>query len=386
MRKFTRFSTVLVLSAFVTGCSSPPDEVETIASLGEPIEIPTLGSNAQQPQLIATPGGDLLLVWIARGEDGVDVFAARAEGKTFTAPARINSIPGSVNVVTIDEMRPALATGPGELLAIAWTDTEYDIQVAISHDDGASFDAPMRLNQDEGDALQEFPSIAFDRNGVLHAVWLDPRVAEDRVEEPSDVYYARVENSVITEQNLTADQESTVCGCCLPDVQIDGDNIIITFRNTTDDGYRDPFQIRGTVSGDFGPPSAVTAPVWQINACPIAGPIGIGNKALWIDGSMGIRRLLESQGADNPPKVILEDTDEWFLDYPPRRITGTGPDSLFLLVPAVPAYIISHDDDQWRVVADDLPGWVTSAALMGDELVMVGSTGDNFVQDRRSFP
>ena len=386
MKTLTRIFPVLVVLAVGFSCSSPPAGDEPAASPGTAIEIPTVGSSAALPQLLATPGGDLVLVWTARGADGVDIFAARGEADTYTAPVRINSVPGSVSVIPIDEMRPALAAGPNDLLAVAWTDTQYDIQVAISRDAGASFDTPTRLNQDEGDALQEFPSIAFDENGVLHAVWLDPRVAQDRVEEPADLYYARVENGMVSEQNLTADQESTVCGCCLPDLQIDGDNIVITFRNTTDDGYRDPFQVSGTVSGDFGSPTEVTAPVWQINACPIAGPIGIGDQVLWIDGSMGIRRLLESQGEGNAPKVILEDTDEWFLDYPPRRITGTGPDSLVLLVPAVPAYVISHDEDEWTIVADDLPGWVTSAALVGDELVMVGSTGDNFVTDRRSFP
>ena len=386
MKYFLYTLSVFVFLYSVIGCSSPFGDDRATRPLDDPIEIPTIGSSAALPQLIATPSGNLLLVWTARGEDGVDIFAARGEGESYTAPVRINRAVGSVNVITIDEMRPAFAIGPGSLLAVAWTDTEYDIQVAISRDAGASFATPLRLNQDEGDTLQEFPSIAFDRDGVLHAAWLDPRFAEDRVEEPADLFYARVEDGVVSERNLTANQESTVCGCCLPDIQIDGDEIRITFRNTTSDGYRDPFQIRSGGSGDFGSPIAITAPVWKINACPIAGPIGIGDQAVWIDGSTGIRRLLESRGVGNEPHVILEDTNDWFLDYPPRRITGTGSDSLLLLVPAVPAYVLSYNDDVWNVVANDLPAWVTSAALVGEELVMVGSTGDNFVQDRRSFP
>ena len=385
MKMIARLILAPLVLVSVFGCGTEPAVVDTPEAAAEPIEIPSLGSNAAQPQLIVADNGDLLLVWTARGDDGVDVFAARAEGDTYGSPVRINEVPGSVSTITIDEMRPALATGAGGLLAIAWTDTQYDIQLALSRDDGLSFETPLRLNQDEGEALQEFPSLAFDDSGVLHAAWLDPRFAEDIVEEPADLYYARVEDGVINEQNLTADQESTVCGCCLPDVQISGDSIVITFRNTTDDGYRDPFQVRGMVNGEFGPAVPITAPVWQIDACPVAGPIGIGDQALWIDGSTGVRRLLESQGEGVPPKVVLEDTEEWFIDYPPRRVSGTGPDSLLLLVPAVTAYLIRRDDDEWTVVADDLPGWVTSAAVLGDELVMVGSTGDNFVQDRRAF-
>ena len=170
MRHLTRIFLVLAVLTVVVSCSSPPAEDDPAASPGTTIEIPTIGSSAALPQLLATPSGDLLLVWTARGPDGVDIFAARGEAETYAAPVRINSVPGSVNVITIDEMRPALATGPSDLLAVAWTDTEYDIQVAISHDSGVSFDTPIRLNQDAGDALQEFPSIAFDENGVLHAV------------------------------------------------------------------------------------------------------------------------------------------------------------------------------------------------------------------------
>jgi hypothetical protein len=373
-----------VLAAALSACAAEPG-AETAPPAGA-VTVPTVGSDAGQPQLTVDAAGELLLTWTARGASGVDLYIARARDGEFASPVRINTVPGSINPITIDEMRPAVAVGSDDRLAVAWTDRDYDIQVAVSSDGGASFDAPIRLNQDQGEALQEFPAIAFDGEGVLHAAWLDPRIAPEGAEEPADLYYARVDGGAVAEQNLTGDQESSVCGCCLPDLQIDGEDIVITFRNTTDDGYRDPFQVRGTVAGEFGAPVAVTAPVWQIDACPIAGPIGIGDTALWIDGSTGVRRLLESRGAGNPPAVVLEDSDEWFLDYPPRRIAGAPAGGMLLLVPAVPAYVIRRDGSEWSVVAGDLPGWATSAALVGDEIVMVGTTGDRFVMERRPFP
>lgn len=379
MHSMNRICCFLSLAAVLAACAPAPDE-----PVPEAVEIPRVGSNAEQPQLFVTPEGELLLSWTARGEDGVDLFVARSADEGFTAPVRLNAVPGSVSTITIDEMRPALAAGPDSAVAVAWTDVDYDIQVAVSRDGGSSFGAPIRVNQDQGDALQEFPSLAFDDDGVLHAVWLDPRFAPERVEEPADLYYARIEDGAVSEQNLTASQAASVCGCCLPDLQIDGQDVLITFRNTTDDGFRDPFQIHGSVSGEFGPPTPVTAPVWQIDACPVAGPIGIGGRVLWLDGSMGIRRLLESQGAGNAPKVVLQDTDEWFLDYPPRRIAGAG-DSL-LLVPSVPAYVLERDGQEWRVVVNDLPGWATSAALDAGSLVIVGSSDGRFVQLRRELP
>jgi hypothetical protein len=372
---------------FIGGCSAPQAEDVGDASAPPIEELPVsvAGSGAGQPQLLVTTNGELLLSWTARGDDGVDVFMARSDGGEFSSPVRVNQIPGSVNPITIDEMRPALAAGPGNAVAVAWTDSNFDIQLAVSEDGGTSFGTPLRVNQDDGDALQEFPSVAFDDSGTVHAVWLDPRIAPPQVEEPADLYYARVENGGVTEQNLTAEQASSVCGCCLPDLQITGEDIVVTFRNTTDAGYRDPFQIKGTIAGDFGGPSEVTAPVWEINACPIAGPIGVGGNVLWLDGSTDRLRLLESQGAGNAPKVVLADTDEWFLDTPPRRVAGTGPDLPLLLVPAVPAYVLNREDNDWQVMIDDLPDWATSAAVYEGQLIVVGSSEGQIVQSRREL-
>lgn len=382
MRLSARVAPVVWFLALAAGCN-PPAATEEPAP--EAVEIPTVGSMAEQPQLFLSAGGELLLSWTARGEAGIDLFMARSEDGEFRSATRINAVPGSINRITIDEMRAALAPGPDNRLAVAWTDADYDIRLAVSEDGGATFGEPVRLNQDNGDALQEFPAIAFDETGVLHAVWLDPRFAGAPVEEPADLYYARIEDGVVTERNLTADQTATVCGCCLPDLRIDGEAILVTFRNTTDDGYRDPFQVHGTVSGDFGPPTAVTAPVWRIEACPVSGPIAFGGNVLWIDGSTGIRRLLESRGPGNEPRVLLEDTGEWFLDYPPRRVRGAGAESL-LLVPAAPAYVLRRDGGDWNVVIDDLPAWATTAAVHDGELIVAGSSNGRFALLRRPLP
>jgi hypothetical protein len=74
------------------------------------------------------------------------------------------------------------------------------------------------------------------------------------------------------------------------------------------------------------------------------------------------------------------------LDYPPRRVAGTGPDSPLLLVPAVPANILNREGDESQVMVDDLPGWVTSAAVDDGELVVVGSSEGQVLQLRREVP
>lgn len=366
----------------LTGCVSEPEAREVIPTTD--VERPSTGSNAELPQFAITGDGTLKLVWVAREAGTVDVYAASWADETDFEPVRVNTDATHHSGVVIDEMRPAIAVAPPNRMAIAWTDTNYDIQVAFSEDGGTTFAPPLRLNQDDGEALQEFPSIAFDATGVLHAAWLDPRLSGEPVEEPADLFYARVDGNEVAEANLTLDQESTVCGCCLPDLRIDGESIRITFRNTMN-GYRDPFQLLGTTAGVFEGPRAVTAPVWEINACPVSGPIGVGQNALWLDGSTGVRRLLESQGAGAEPRVVFEDGESWRLALPPRRIEGAEG---FYLIPAEPAaYVVTRNaTGDWETLVDDLPGWVTDAALVDGELRIVGASGGRFVENRRAWP
>ena len=72
----TRIVFALTLSGFVAACgvSEAPDE--TAATSTAAIEAPTTGSRAEQPQLFLTQDRQLLLVWTARGDDGIDVFLA----------------------------------------------------------------------------------------------------------------------------------------------------------------------------------------------------------------------------------------------------------------------------------------------------------------------
>ena len=346
-------------------------------------QFPDLGSNIAQPQIMTSPDGELLLSWTARENGDYNLFVSTWDGDAFSEAVQVNT--GPLNTIPIDEMRPAIAIGTEGRVALVWTDREFDIQTAMSLDGGRSFGAPIRLNQDEGTALQEFPTIAFDPEGVLHAAWMDPRIAEEGEEEPADLYYAEIRDGVVQEKNLTASQESSVCGCCLPHIQVESNgNLTITFRNTVD-GYRDPFRVVRTPDGAFGEPEPVSPPVWQINLCPIAGPIAVGDMTLWFDGSTDRRRLLSSFSTDRAPDVVLEDSDEWFLDVPPRRVSGILSDTPILLLPSVPSYLLRADGHSWSVVADDLPNWATSAAVHEGTLLLVGVADGRFMHESRAF-
>jgi hypothetical protein len=379
---------LFLLSFCVTSLVSCASSVEPGPT--EPVTIPELGE-LELPQIAAAPDGGLLMAWTVRRDggffEGFDLFVSTTEDNTFSEPVQVNGADVPLHSIPIDEMRPAVAFGPDGAVALAWTDEFFDIRVATSSDGGKSFAPSLRLNQDEGDALQEFPDIAFGPDGVLHAVWLDPRIAEEGLEEPADLYYARVTDGVVTERNLTESQESSVCGCCLPNINVASDgSLAVAFRNTTPTGYRDPSRVVAGPDGQFGEPTPVSPPIWQIEACPIAGPIAVDDMTLWFDGSTGQKRLLSAWDPGQMPDVVLEDSDERFLDYPPRPVSGTPAQTTMLLVPAQPAgYLLNREGRAWNVVADDLPAWATSAVFYEGRLYLVGTDVGAFQSETRDF-
>jgi len=370
------------LSLLTASCGGSPD-----LESPETLQFPEIETGMEQAQILTAPDGGLHLVWTTRGNDGIDLFMSSSEGRSFSGPVRVNDVPGSINPITIDEMRPSVAIGAGGDVAVAWTDDAFDIQVAQSGDGGQTFGESIQLNQDEGEALQEFPAIAFDASGILHGVWLDPRIAEEGLEEPADLYYARIEDSAITEMNLTAFQDSTVCGCCLPHLRVEPEGAMtITFRNTTDDGYRDPFRIVGNVDGRFGAPERVSPPIWQIELCPIAGPIGVEDMTLWLDGSLDYRRLLSSFDPDTPPDVVLEDSPDWLLLAPPRLVSGLSEGRQVVLVPGDPtSFLMTVNEHSWSVLEDDMPYWAASATIHDGQLLTVGVVDGTLQHESRTF-
>jgi len=335
-----------------------------------PFAFLTSAKKVYQSQLLTQSDGSLLLVWVQRGLYQLDLFVARQEqdGK-FSQPLRINH--HGLNRYTGDEARPDVALSKDGAVAIVWTAASHDIMIAMGTNFGKTFDAPLKLNQDDKAAVRTMPSVSFSPDGASHAVWLDPRQAPKGMEEPSDLYYATVKNGNVTESNLTANQEQTVCGCCRPNISIDEeDQFNIVFRNADLNGYRDISRISGT-SDSLGEPQATSPPIWKLNACPSAGPIASQGGTLWKDASTGDWRMLWSTDANKAPTEVFKNQPDLELARSPRTVSGR---KNWILVGANDHSLIATlIDESWQIVLDDLPPWVSSAAIRGDELFLLGN-------------
>jgi hypothetical protein len=335
-----------------------------------------------EPRVVLDAEGSMLLVWRQKTAAGSDLFLARrnADG-TFADPMRVNDEPDTVASFPHDELRPAVAVGGAGRVAIAWGDARGQVRAALSRDGGATFSPSLRLEQVDAPAYRGFPAIAFDAAGTLQAVWIDSRHAQDMAEEPADLFHASVADGVVTERNLTADQEATVCGCCRPDIEVAADGTLsAVFRNADDGGYRDIFLVRGPAT-KLPAPRRIGRPLWKLQGCPMSGPMIAGERVLWPDGSSG-RKLLRQATIDGTEAPLFSDEARggWRARLAPRRIASAGTARVLVLLPGqVDSRLIVLGAGAPEIVADDLPAWASDAAYDGQVLRLVGAV-DGVVQ------
>ncbi|MBI4600863.1 MAG: hypothetical protein HY721_02780 [Planctomycetes bacterium] len=266
-------------------------------------------SRVEAPHAVLAPGGRILVVWAAVGEDGrADVLFSALEGDGLArAPVRVNPAPGTA--VGGRQVGPRVAAAPGGRVLVAWVDRGRDpagdILVAVSDDGGRSFRAPTRANADAGFAGQEYQDIAVLPDGSVALAWLDERDAgpDDRNRQ---VRFALSRDGGTTfglDEPLTV-SPGGVCPCCRPGLAAAADGSLhVAYRDREGADLFVRVASRGPGGAAFGPPVTVSRRGWSFPACPVDGPaVGAGQDGLvrvaWMDGSHGREALWHAASTD----------------------------------------------------------------------------------------
>ena len=170
----------------------------------------------QGSQPAVAPDGTVYVAWMDSTNDEAfeglaEIYVARSEdgGVTFGDPVRTSVFnePGFSPRTGFfrywASAFPQLATGPNGEVYVAYTGIpsdrradDGDVYIVRSLDRGETWDRPVRLNDDDTDRLQFFPSITVDPNGAVHAMWGDMR--DDRADTRYHIYYSRSEDRAET--------------------------------------------------------------------------------------------------------------------------------------------------------------------------------------------
>lgn len=236
------------------------------------------GNGQFNPFVTADARGGFYLVYVERA-DGVSNVMLRhaADGVHFGAPVRVNDQPGDATVR--NENPPKVLVGPQGDVYVCWANErgkwKGNIRFARSVDGGRTFAPAQTLNSD-GDgkpAGHAFQSLAVDRQGRLYVTWIDERdkQQESRGAEIWLTVSADRGRRFAPNRRILSD----VCECCRTNLQADAaGRLYLSYRTVPREGpmYRDIIVARSTDGGQTFTPTVVSRDNWEINGCPVAGP------------------------------------------------------------------------------------------------------------------
>lgn len=164
--------------AFVATLAGQPS-AQTPAGASVTLAVP---GRANAAPWIASQGRFVAVTWGAQLAGKWDVFVATSddEGATFTAPVQVNTVAGDARISGEIPPRVALHLAPGASrpeVVVAWNakDRGTEIKIARSRDFGRTFAAPQSLQAPGAAGDRGWHALTVDATGAAHVVWLDHR-------------------------------------------------------------------------------------------------------------------------------------------------------------------------------------------------------------------
>ncbi len=255
-----------------------------------PVAIKRIPEGGMQPQAAVDRAGTLHLIYLKGEPSKADVYyvTSRDSGKTFTAPMRVNSEPGSA--VAAGTIRGAqLALGADGRVHVAWNgssssklrgplnpeqpaDSPYNgtpMLYTRLNGAGTAFE-PERNLMKHTFALDGGGSVAADGSGNVYVGWHGNAVGGPLGEAGRRVWVAqsRDNGKTFSDESPLSSEKPGACGCCGLRLFAGRDKQLYgLFRSATNEVHRDIYLV---ASSRGAAPREKLLHQWNINACPMS--------------------------------------------------------------------------------------------------------------------
>ena len=169
------FTFLIVLSAVLfSACSKAVNAPDAIVNPVSPA-----GSDAAEPAIASSANGEIFVAYaVHTSKDAADVFVRpfMADGQPTGEAVRVNPSIGSAKTWYGDP--PTVKIGTDGTIYVGWTAAVAggnDLYLSVSHDQGKTFDPPVKVNDDTLPAAHGMHSLAIAANGRVYVAWLDER-------------------------------------------------------------------------------------------------------------------------------------------------------------------------------------------------------------------
>lgn len=270
---------VLISCAKHSGKETPLSPAKTSALVVRPTQSPT-DADSREPELTTTPDGRVILSWVEKlDEKRYALRAAMRDQNAWSATRTVAE--GEYWFVNWADFPSVVGLKDGSLAA-HWLVRSgpavyaYDVNIARSKDSGQSWTKPLVPHRDDTQTEHGFVSLIPLVDGRLGAAWLDGRNLKNEADyhgmpaQNMTLRYAAID----ADGNLSdeAELDDRVCECCQTSAAVTSDGPIVVYRDRSPTEVRDMYIVR-QVNSAWTKPQPVYADNWQINACPVNGPV-----------------------------------------------------------------------------------------------------------------
>lgn len=322
----TRRSLVSLVAGLTLGLIGSPVVAQVFSTLAE-IDVPSTGV-VEEPSLVTLADGRVMMSWTElSGDTYAAVETAIYDGATWSNPVTVAE--GNDLFISYADFSSAVGLPDGRI-AVSWLRMngdsyyDYDVNIAISDDDGKTWDSPIVPHRDGLVTQHGFVTLLPDAKEGLLAMWLDGRAYETGDTFGSDGADAGAmqlrATTVNADRTLSEDLllDDMTCTCCQTSAAVTEDGtVLLAYRDRTVDEVRDISVVR-RVDGTWTAPKPISGDGWEIDGCPVNGPA--------ISANGDYTSLVWFTGAGGVPSVKMAFSDDQGASFgPARKIDLGGP-------------------------------------------------------------
>lgn len=223
---------------------------------------PILIGNGIHPSVANDPSGGIHVVY---GKGNTIFYTSSRDGKTFTKPVLVDSLP---NLQVGASRCPQIAATAQTVVVLA-TDKPGNIWAYSMDRKSGKWHKRAQVNDVADIAKEGFIALTASNDNLVNAAWLDLR--GNKRNKIAGCYSTDGGKTWSPNRILYASPEGTVCECCQVSAVSRGAHVAIMFRNYLA-GSRDMYLIQSADGGKtFGQAQKIGEGTWELKACPMDG-------------------------------------------------------------------------------------------------------------------
>jgi len=320
----------LVGLLFVTGCSRL--SANASRATFQPRQISAAEVDAAEPVTVSAPDGGFYVAWVDHNTNNQsDVMLARfdTDGAAVGEPVRVNQTAGVATAWRGDPPSVAITDRAVYVLWTARVESQgksgTDLYFSVSQDQGKSFGAGVKVNDDEAPGAHGMHSLAVTGDGRIYVAWLDERNVQapkpstqaggHHMESNRELF---VSDSTDNGKTFSANRKvaENACPCCKTALTVSPDGTLYaSWRQVLPGDFR---HIAVASSSDnaahFSAPVIVSDDKWVLHGCPVSGP------SLSVAANGTLRVIWFAAGEAGAAGLYVAETHDKGRTFSPRTL------------------------------------------------------------------